>query len=363
MLSFKTCLVTGGSGYFGSILVSQLVKNGWKVKVLDINVTDAPIPGVEYIEGDIRDLNKCIQATTGVDVVFHNVAQVPLAKNRKLFKDVNIEGTHTLCEACRISGIGNFVYTSSSAVYGLPSRLPVRLSDEKRPIEEYGKAKLTGELIVNNLQDFGVRVNIIRPRTILGSGRLGIFSLLFQWIDSGYLIFTLGSAEGKYQFIHAIDLAEGIMRSLDVPGSREYNLGATRFDSLKVDLESLCKYAKSNSRIVALPDKPIRSILTLLSSIKILPFASYQLQLYSRAMFFDSHSSWQELRYEPRFSNSEAMIDSYEWYRKNKSNPERSGQSRHQAKIKGKSISLVNLLLKVVTWIDNRLFNMNIAER
>ena len=88
-----TSLVTGGSGYFGSLLVQRLVAGGDHVRVLDLSdATDRPAD-VEFVHGDIRDESVVAEAVAGCDVVFHNVAQVPLAKDPALLRTVNVDGT------------------------------------------------------------------------------------------------------------------------------------------------------------------------------------------------------------------------------------------------------------------------------
>ena len=92
-------LVTGGSGYFGSLLINNLVDSGWEVGSLDINKVSNLPKNVHFHEQDIRDADGLERCLVGYNVLFHNVAQVPLAKDRKLFWDVNVEGTRNLCEA------------------------------------------------------------------------------------------------------------------------------------------------------------------------------------------------------------------------------------------------------------------------
>ena len=77
-------LVTGGSGYFGSRLVERLRAGGWRCRVFDINDPGDRAADVEFHRGDVRDLDAVRRASAGVDVVFNNVAQVPLARDREL---------------------------------------------------------------------------------------------------------------------------------------------------------------------------------------------------------------------------------------------------------------------------------------
>ena len=94
---------------------------------------------VEFVAGDIRDRDAIARACADVDVVYHNVAQVPLAKDRTLFWSVNYDGTENLLAAARTAGVRKVVHTSSSAVFGVPRRNPVDETTEPTPMEEYGR--------------------------------------------------------------------------------------------------------------------------------------------------------------------------------------------------------------------------------
>jgi nucleoside-diphosphate-sugar epimerase len=349
----EIALVTGGSGYFGTILVRRLMSENYKVRVLDLNSPDNPDPSVEYIVGDICDLDVCLISTAGVKVVFHNVAQVPLANDSKKFNEVNIGGTKNICDASKRNGVKNFIYTSSSAVYGIPSKLPVLNNDPKIPVENYGRAKLEGELICKELINYGIQLKIIRPRTILGLGRLGIFGILFGWVSKGINIYTLGRGDDPYQFVHAEDLAEGITRASRLHGDFEFNLGALDYRTFKEDLQELCNFAKTGSRVLGLSEWLVRPSLKLVSYLGILPFASYQLELYSKPMYFQSEKDWQQLDYIPKYSNSEMLIESYKHYLETSNSFVAGGVSHHQKTPQGFSLAALESILKSMSKIQN----------
>ena len=116
-------LVTGGAGYFGSLLIDKLIEQGHECVCYDINPYDG-VHNVESILGDILDYNKLYDSLEDVNIIHHNVAQVPLAKNVQLFNDVNIKGTENILKAALDKGISKVVYTSSSAVFGVPKKKP-----------------------------------------------------------------------------------------------------------------------------------------------------------------------------------------------------------------------------------------------
>ena len=119
-------LVTGGNGYFGRLLVEHLAGAGRRRPgARHRRRCRRPAgAGVEMVLGDIRDERRVREAVDGVDVVFHNVAQVPLARDHHLLRSVNVDGTALLLAASAEAGVAKVVHTSSSAVFGVPEREP-----------------------------------------------------------------------------------------------------------------------------------------------------------------------------------------------------------------------------------------------
>ena len=205
-------LVTGGNGYFGSLLVGHLVGTAQSIRVLDIDSAGTQPAGVELVVADIRDAAAVCAATAGIDVVYHCVAEVPLSGDSVALRSVNVDGTATLLRACRATGVGKVIHLSSSAVFGVPESNPVLRDTIPRPQEPYGMAKLAAEWACLHAAAGGLDVTIVRPRTIVGHGRLGIFALLFDWIADGANPFVLGDGSNRYQFVHADDLASLCIR-------------------------------------------------------------------------------------------------------------------------------------------------------
>src|SRR5262245_60104416 len=125
-------LITGGSGYFGCLLRDRLCERGARVRIFDIVDVDDRPRDVEFVQGDIRDPAAVHAAREGIDAVYHNVAQVPVAKDRQLFWSVNHGGTENLLRAAVGAKVRKVVHTSSSAVFGVPKNNPV--DEETLPI-------------------------------------------------------------------------------------------------------------------------------------------------------------------------------------------------------------------------------------
>jgi len=148
-------LVTGGAGFIGSHLVEELVKQGQRVRVIDNLSTGKkenikPFLGeIEFVEGDIRDLELVRAAMDGVEYVLHQAAvpSVPRSvKDPLTSNSVNVEGTLNILVAARDADVKRVVYASSSSVYGDTPVLPKHEDMKQEPRSPYAVSKLTGEL-------------------------------------------------------------------------------------------------------------------------------------------------------------------------------------------------------------------------
>jgi len=329
-------LITGGAGYFGSLLVRKLYAYGYQCRVLDINEADDLPNGVEFVRGDIRDMRAVMDACSDVDVVHHNVAQVPLAKDLHQFESVNIGGMENILRGSKRQGVGKVIYTSSSAVFGVPKSLPVTEETEPSPAEAYGRAKASAEKLCHAYAEGGLDVSIVRPRTILGHGRLGIFQILFEWVAEGRRIPVMGRGDNVYQFIHADDLAEACIRAGERSGASIYNCGAERYGTMRQLLQALCNHAGNGACV-----RPIPKILTLwgmkvTSRLGLSPLADYHWLMYGESMYFDTSKMKNELNFTPAFSNEEMIRDSYDCYLANRATILQAGQgtSTHRSAVK-----------------------------
>ena len=344
----KKALVTGGSGYFGSLLIEKLLRTGYQVGCLDINKPCEFTSNVKFHNCNILDQEKLFKILSNYDYVFHNVAQVPLAKDNILFHDVNVQVTKNICKAALHNNCEKLIYTSSSAVFGVPKKNPVNEDTIPKPGEAYGAAKLKGEEICRSFSDRGLSVSIIRPRTIIGHGRLGIFSILFDWISDGVNIPVLNGGNNIYQFVHADDLADACILSSQINSSYEvYNIGADDLKTMRETLEELCDYSKSGSRVYSLPMKPIEFFMNVFSFLRIIPLGPYHSLMYGKSLYFDISKAKNELNFKPKYDTSKMFFESYDWYLKNKDNIENSGKSHHKSITKESALKIVRIISKL----------------
>ena len=180
-LSQSSFLVTGGAGFIGSHISEYLLKNGAKkVRVLDnlVNGFQSNLsilqqyPAFEFIEGDIRNTDICRQACAGMDYVSHQAAlgSVPRSiKEPTYFTEVNIGGFANMLKAAVDNNIKQFVYASSSSVYGDEPTLPKQEDRIGNCLSPYAATKKTNELYAQVFADvYGIKLMGFRYFNIFG---------------------------------------------------------------------------------------------------------------------------------------------------------------------------------------------------
>ena len=179
MKSLKKVLVTGGAGYVGSVLVPQLLRLGYHVKVLDLYIYGEDVldevkdhPNLEQIRGDIRDIKMLEKSIIGCDAVIHlacisNDPSVQL--DPELSKTINYDAFIPLVRISKENGIKRFIFASSGSVYGISNTPNVTENHPLVPVSLYNKFKAKCEPILLDAQSPDFTTVIVRPATICGS--------------------------------------------------------------------------------------------------------------------------------------------------------------------------------------------------
>lgn len=192
------CLVTGGSGFIGRPLVNALFNAKHKVKVLDIKETDFP-KSVEFIKGDIRDIETVKQALKGIDVVFHLAAITSVQDsivNPKETAEVNVLGTVNLLKASVESKVKRFVFSSSAAVYDLKS--------------PYGASKLAAENFCTSFfNSYGLETVILRYFNVYGPGSYqGVIKDFLERLAQNKELIIFGDGSQTRDFVYIKDVVK-----------------------------------------------------------------------------------------------------------------------------------------------------------
>jgi len=195
-------LVTGGSGFIGTNLVTDLLKEGHKVTIYDKQKSET-YPD-HCIVGDIRDKEKLTRSMRGVDVVYHLAAEHrDDVHPASLYYEVNVGGAENIICALKKNDVNRLIFTSTVAVYGLNSGTPNEESPIK-PFNDYGKSKYKAETIFSKWADADNRNCLItvRPTVIFGEKNRGnVYNLLHQLSSGNFIMVGKGTNRKSMGYI------------------------------------------------------------------------------------------------------------------------------------------------------------------
>ncbi|MBM2852267.1 MAG: Epimerase protein [Candidatus Nitrosotenuis sp.] len=169
-------VVTGGAGFIGSHLAKSLINEGHTVTIID-NLNTGKIENlkeilsqVDFVNGDIRDIELLKNKLKDADGVFHEAALASVQESFskiKEYNDVNVGGTENILKLAKEFGF-KIVYASSSSIYGNPAKIPIEEDDPKNPINPYAQTKLDDESLAIKYAHMGVRVIGLRYFNVFG---------------------------------------------------------------------------------------------------------------------------------------------------------------------------------------------------
>ena len=258
-------IVTGGAGFIGSHLVGELIKKGESVVVID-DFNDFYDPGLKrdnvamydreprfkLREMDIRDRAgvEAIFREESPDAVCHLAARAgvrPSINDPFLYEEVNCLGTLNLLDAARAVNVRNFVFASSSSVYGINSKVPFSEEDPITcPISPYASTKRAGELMSYTYSHlYGLNVTCLRFFTVYGErGRPDMAVAKFtKAVREGREIEVYGDGSARRDFTYVGDILDGVMRSIYTPSRYEIvNIGGANM----IDVNGLISLIEKN---------------------------------------------------------------------------------------------------------------------
>ncbi len=251
-------LVTGGAGFIGSHLCEELVRRDERVRVVDSLITGkranlAHIPGVEFIEGDLADIDVAHRAAAGVDYVLHQAAipsvprsvSDPITSNR-----ANVDATLNILVAARDAGVKRLVYAGSSSAYGDTPTLPKREDMPTKPLSPYALQKLVGEQYLAlftklyGLDTVTTRYfNVFGPRQDPSSPYSGVISLFISALVETRQPVIYGDGEQTRDFTYVANVVDGVLRACHAPGiaGDVMNVATGGRISLNELLKTLCE--------------------------------------------------------------------------------------------------------------------------
>ncbi len=310
--------VTGGAGFLGFHLCNQLADRFDEIKVLDVAPLDpSEYPqNVTYAQADVRNAKAMQELLAGVELVVHAAAALPLWKKKDIFS-TSVDGTRSVLQAAIHNGIRRVVYVSSTAVYGVPEKHPIYEDDPLVGVGCYGEAKIEAEKLCQQYRERGLCLPIVRPKTFIGTGRMGVFQILYDWVESGCKIPVIGDGTNRYQLLEVEDLVSAIYLMLTLPEAKVndvFNVGATEFGTVVADVGAMCEYAATGARVMATKSWLVKPILGIAWRLRISPLYRWVYGTADKDSFVSSEKAQAALGWQPQYSNAEALIRSYQWY-------------------------------------------------
>jgi UDP-glucuronate 4-epimerase len=249
----KSILVTGGAGFIGSHLVDRLLSEGdWRITVVD-DFNDFYSPAIKrdnirehlanqnykLVEADVRD-NVALEiafADTNFDCIVHLAARAgvrPSLNEPQLYVETNINGTMNLLELARKRGVKQFVFGSSSSVYGVNEKIPFAEDDPIfNPISPYAATKAAGELICHTYSHlYDMRIVCLRFFTVYGARQRPDLAIhkFAKLISEGKPIPVFGDGSTRRDYTYSDDIIAGVRAAIDYDKTNYevINLGESR---------------------------------------------------------------------------------------------------------------------------------------
>lgn len=314
--------ITGGAGFLGYHIANYFhdLNAEQKFALIDIaEYIESDYPeGTEFLTGDIRDRDRLVELLREreIDCVIHAAAALPLWKREDIFT-TNVDGTRNVMSVCRELGVPRVVYISSTAVYGVPDVHPLHEDHPMVGVGPYGESKVQAEEVCHEFRDGEMTVAILRPKTFIGTARLGVFQILYDWVESGCRIPVIGDGTNRYQLLEVDDLCQAIW--LCATGEPElcndtFNVGAEEFGTVREDVGALCEHAGSGARVMGTPAWLVKPALAVLEALHLSPLYKWVYGTADTDSYVAVDKVKETLGWSARYSNADALIRSYQWY-------------------------------------------------
>ena len=311
-------LVTGGAGFIGSHLIDKLVERRDEVLCLDAFTANYPpaikrrnisrhvdAKTISIVKGDVCDaeLVSTVFGTFRPDKVVHLAASVSVAPSvvdPHNYERVNCAGTLTLLAECVRRQVGQFVLASTSTITGNADELPLRETDEARPVSPYAATKRAAELMCYTWHHlYGLPITCLRFFTVYGPRQRPDMAIhkFVRLIDRGRPVTRYGDGSSRRDYTYVDDIVQGVLASLDrVLDYEIINLGESRTIALSELIAAIEKVMGRRATIEEKPDRPEDV----------------------RETFADISKARTLLGYDPQFPLEEGLRRFWQWYQESR---------------------------------------------
>jgi dTDP-glucose 4,6-dehydratase len=316
-------VLIGGAGLTGLKIAEELIEmNTSKSNIIIADLKNSLRKinlQVTLIECDIS--KNIIPKFKKNDVIIHLAARqyhtkIPKRNQLDWFREVNVVGTKNIINQCIKFNVKGLIYFSTDMVYGIPNYIPLNSAHPKTPIGPYGKSKLEAEMICIESRKRGLPITILRPRLIMGKGRLGIMEKLFKAISLNRPVPLIGRGNNCYQMVSVEDCSKAAILSVkyNFPNC-ELNLGSEVGPNIKKLLNFLIHTVNSKSILIPLPAFPLKIILTILEKMGLPILHKEQYKIADKNYIVDISDTYSKIRWKPKQSDTDMIVEAYKHWK------------------------------------------------
>ncbi len=304
-------LVVGAKGFLGTKLSKILQKK--KITFFKI---DKNLKNKEKVNINNYNQLKKIFEKNKIKIVINCACEPATSKVKENIIKTNVYGNENLIKLSVEYKIKKFIFFSTSAIWVKNYKKPVTEKTNVCPVENYGVSKVMAEKSITNS-----KLNswtIFRVPMIVSEERLGVLSILFDFIINNKKIPILDNGQNLIQFIHIDDLIKFVIKSCSIKEKQIYNLGSEEALSLKDLFLKLIRAINSNSKIISFKDFGYTNILSYLNILNLSPLNIYHLKMLKYSLVMDSNKIKKNYNLKPKIKTSTMMISSLRAYKSKK---------------------------------------------
>ncbi|WP_088242456.1 NAD-dependent epimerase/dehydratase family protein [Calothrix rhizosoleniae] len=318
-------LVTGATGFTGSVLIKKLIEQGADVVAIARKTSNIqPFEGIaiEWIRGDVFDEQIINQAVKGVNYIFHIATPFREAKSADIvYHNVHVVSTKLLAKAALAEpNFKRFIHISTIGVHGHVENPPGDENCPMYPGDIYQETKLEGEVWVRNFADReGLPITIVRPAGIYGPGEKRLLKI-YKWVVKKRIP-IIGTGNNLIHFIHVDDLTDFLILAASHPKSvgETFICGSQKAMTFKQMVSIISKYYGVSIRFIRLPRTP----LFLLGDFCELicrplgiepPIYRRRLAFFTKDRSFNTEKMNNLLGFVPAHSDEEGLKELAQWY-------------------------------------------------